>query len=170
MLRKRIYIAIGVGSALIVCIVVAMSDFGAWGLPDGADAGGRLALAARWLLIPALCLLAGVGGTANRRFLNAQVIDGGGAAAGSPFDINLRYNLNTLEQTVLAAIAWMGLALALPAEELSLIPRLAILFGIGRVAFWFGYLYAPWARAFGFGLTAYPTFASLAWLAWTAVT
>jgi len=28
--------------------------------------------------------------------------------------INLRYNQNTLEQTVLAAVAWSGLGLALP--------------------------------------------------------
>ena len=42
---------------------------------------------------------------------------------------------------------------------------MAGLFAAGRVAFWAGYLYAPWARAFGLGLTAYPTFAALIWLA-----
>jgi len=80
-------------------------------------------------------------------------------------EINLRYNTNTLEQTVLAAVAWMGLALQLRPQDLGLIPALAGLFAIGRAAFWLGYLYAPWARAFGLGLTAYPTFAALIWLA-----
>ena len=71
---------------------------------------------------------------------------------------------------VLAAIAGTGLALALPEEDLSLIPRLAVLFGVGRIAFWIGYLIAPWARGFGMGLTVYPTFGAFAWLVWTALT
>jgi hypothetical protein len=66
---------------------------------------------------------------------------------------------------VLAAIAWTGLALALSARDLSLIPALAGLFAAGRVAFFAGYLYAPWARAFGLSLTFYPTIAALVWLA-----
>jgi hypothetical protein len=40
---------------------------------------------------------------------------------------------------------------------------------VGRLAFWIGYLYAPWARAFGMGLTAYPTFGALVYLAWTVL-
>jgi hypothetical protein len=125
----------------------------------------RLALAWRWMLAPALTLLAGIGLTANRRFFSPQQIDGGEAPAGSAFDINLRYNRNTLEQTVLAAVAWSGLALTLRPQDLSLIPALAGLFVAGRITFWLGYLYAPWARAFGLGLTFYPTAVALVWLA-----
>ena len=47
---------------------------------------------------------------------------------------------------------------------LGLIPVLAVLFGFGRLAFWIGYLMTPWGRAFGFGLTFYPTVAAYAWL------
>ena len=72
---------------------------------------------------------------------------------------------STLEQTILAAAAWAGLALTLPAGRLGLIGPLAILFVVGRAAFFAGYLAAPWARAFGFGLTFYPTGAALVWLA-----
>jgi hypothetical protein len=67
---------------------------------------------------------------------------------------------------VLAAIAWAGLALALPHEALTLIPAMAIVFIVGRALFWIGYLIAPAARALGLGLSAYPTFAALIWLAW----
>ena len=149
---------------MAVCVV-------AWRLSLGrapaAEIGTaeRLALAARWMLVPALTLLVGLGFTANRRFFAAQQIDGGQAPAGSAFDINLRYNLNTLEQTVLAAVAWTGLALTLRPQDLSLIPALAGLFAVGRITFWVGYLFAPWARAFGLGLTFYPTAAALVWLA-----
>ena len=45
---------------------------------------------------------------------------------------------------------------------------MAVLFGAGRAAYWLGYRYAPWARAFGMGLTAYPQFAALVYLAITA--
>ena len=66
---------------------------------------------------------------------------------------------------MLAAIAWTGLSLNLAPQNLSLIATLAALFAVGRAAFWAGYVYAPWARAFGLGLTAYPTFLALVWLA-----
>jgi hypothetical protein len=139
--------------------------------PPVVEAGieGRLALAVRWLLVPGLCLLAGIGFTASRRFFSEEAVDGGAPASRGAFEINLRYNMNTLEQTVLAAIAWTGLALALPAPDLGLIPALAGLFAAGRAAFWLGYLYAPWARAFGLGLTFYPTVAALVWLALRAL-
>jgi hypothetical protein len=81
------------------------------------------------------------------------------------FEIGLRYNQNTLEQTVLVVIAWPLLALLLPPAEPGIVPVLAVLFGVGRFAFLIGYLIAPWARAFGFGLTFYPTVLAYGWLA-----
>jgi len=168
MLKKQILIVIGMVAAVIACLAVTMRVLGTHDAAPVAVAE-RLALAIRWLLVPGLCLLAGIGTTANQRFLRADFIDGQRPAT-SPdrpgfMEINLRYNTNTLEQTVLAAVAWMGLALQLRPQDLGLIPALAGLFAVGRAAFWLGYLYAPWARAFGLGLTAYPTFAALIWLA-----
>ncbi len=80
-------------------------------------------------------------------------------------EINLRYNQNTLEQLVLACIAWAGLSLYLPTAHLVVIPAID-LFAIGRGTFWIGYLIYPMARAFGMVLTALPTIASYAWLVW----
>lgn len=167
MLRKQILIFLGMLTAVIVCGLVAQHALGARDAAPVATAD-RLALAVRWLLVPGLCLLAGIGMTANQRFVRADFIDGQPPSRPEKpgfMEINLRYNLNTLEQTVLAAIAWTGLALTLRPQDLGLIPALAGLFAVGRAAFFVGYLFAPWARAFGLGLTFYPTIAALVWLA-----
>lgn len=168
MARKQILVALGMLAAVMACLAAWR-----WGLGRASateiGAAERLALAARWMLVPALTLLVGIGFTANRRFFSPQAIDGGAPSPGSAFDINLRYNRNTLEQTVLAAVAWTGLALVLRPQDLSLIPALAALFAVGRAAFWIGYLMAPWARAFGLGLTFYPTAVALVWLAVRAI-
>ncbi|HEX2592054.1 MAG TPA: MAPEG family protein [Rhizomicrobium sp.] len=133
-----------------------------WLIDTSAD---RLAFALKWLLVPALALMVGIGVMANRRFFSTDAMDGTRTPASSSLEINLRYIQNTLEQTVLVAVAWSLLALELPLDRLGLIPVLAVLFGVGRFAFWIGYLLAPWARAFGFALTFYPTVVALIWLA-----
>lgn len=166
MLRKQIFVVLGIVTAVLTLLVLwlRLADLHL-PLPDGDDAASRLAFAARWLLLPGLALAAGIAVVANQRFFVADAIDGARTSQSRLIEITLRYNQNTLEQTVLAAIAWAGLALALPHEKLMLIPAMAIVFLAGRVLFWAGYLIAPVARALGMALTAYPTFAALIWLA-----
>jgi hypothetical protein len=106
---------------------------------------------------------------ASRRGFIAQAIDGTRMPASHSLEINLRYNQNTLEQTVLACIAWASLAMYLPTPHLVVIPAMATLFAIGRGAFWVGYLIDPMGRAFGMALTALPTVGSYAWLVWHAL-
>jgi hypothetical protein len=125
----------------------------------------RLAFALQWMLLPGTCLLMGVLIAARRGFI-ADAIDGTRTPASHSLEINLRYNQNTLEQTVLAGIAWAGLAMNLPVSRIVLIPAMATLFIIGRGTFWIGYLIYPMGRAFGMALTAVPTVASYAWLVW----
>lgn len=166
MLRKQILVATGM-TAAVVTLVVLWLHLAALHLPmpEGDDRVSRLAFAARWLLLPGLALFAGIAAVANQRFFTADAIDGARASQSRLLEITLRYNQNTLEQTVLAAIAWAGLALSLPHEMLTLIPAMASVFIVGRALFWIGYLIAPVARALGLGLSAYPTFAALIWLA-----
>ena len=166
MIRKQILVAAGMAAGVLVLLLLYGSGAALrFPNPLGDDEAARLAFAARWMLVPALCLLAGIAMTANRRFFVEDAIDGSPATQSTALQINLRYNQNTLEQTVLAAAAWSGLALALPHEQLGLIPLLAVFFATGRATFWVGYLIAPWARAFGLVLTFYPTVAALIWLA-----
>src|SRR5262249_32225788 len=135
MREKQSRIGIGMASGLAVAIL-------AWHfLPPvrvADDAIARLTFAGKCLLIPGFTLLIGIGAVANRRFFLPEAIDGSPDAAS--LDINLRYNRNTLEQTALVIIAWPLLALSLPAERVGMLAVLAVLFGIGRAAFWLGYL------------------------------
>lgn len=174
MLRKQGLVLTGMaGAALVLVLMWLYADaMVAWlhiSLPSGDDAASRLALAAQWLGVPAFTLLIGIGMVAKRRFFVADAMDGSADTQNHGLEINLRYNRNTLEQTMLVAIAWPALALSLPHDRLALIPELAIIFAIARALFWLGYLYAGWARAFGFALTFYPTVVVYLWLVWNAV-
>jgi hypothetical protein len=171
MRRKQLLVLIGMALAVAVLLGLASVPEIAHRVapPQDDDDATRLAYAARWLLVPGLCLLAGIGAMANRRFFSDDAMDGTRTPLSHSLEINLRYNQNTLEQAALAAVAWMGLALVLPHDRLGLIGVLATVFAMGRVLFWTGYLIAPWARAIGFGLTFYPTVVALGWLAWRAV-
>lgn len=129
------------------------------------DTASRLAFAAEWLLVPGWCLLAGVFG-ASRRGFYADAIEGTRTPSARTLEINLRYNQNTIEQTILAAIVWLALAVVMPHDQIILIAGMAILFALGRASFWIGYLIHPMARTFGMTLTVVPTviaFASLTW-------
>jgi hypothetical protein len=166
MLQKQVLVAAGMTLAVVVIAVLWLVRTELpLPVPLEDDTASRLAFVARWMLIPGFALFAGIVLVANRRFFLEDAIDGTRAPQSRSLEINLRYNQNTLEQTVLAGIAWSGLALALPRDQLTVIPALAILFGIGRAVFWIGYLMSPGARALGFALTFYPTVAALIWLA-----
>jgi len=169
MLRKQLAVVLGAGAA-VVLLLFTWSRLSTLPLPvpDGDDAAARLAFAAHWLLLPGIALFFGIALVANQRFFVADAIDGGPSQS-RRIEIALRYNTNTVEQTLLAAIAWAGLALTLSHDMLKLIPAMAVSFLVGRVLFFIGYMIAPVGRALGLGLTAYPTFAALVWLAWRMI-
>lgn len=82
----------------------------------------------------------------------------------SPVDINTKFILNTFEQFTAWFIAMAGLAMYCPIEEARTLPILTVLFVLGRILFWVGYHTNPYLRAFGFGITFYPTVVAYAWL------
>jgi hypothetical protein len=86
------------------------------------------------------------------------------AKPNSALDINTKFILNTSEQFILFFIGTAGLALYCPLEEARSLIILTVLFVLGRVLFWVGYHFNPYLRAFGFGLTFYPTVMVYAWL------
>jgi MAPEG family protein len=82
----------------------------------------------------------------------------------SALDVNTRFVLNTVEQFILFVVGLAGIALYAPLSEANSIPVLTSLFLMGRLLFWIGYHKNPYLRAFGFGLTFYPTVGVFTWL------
>jgi hypothetical protein len=165
--RKQL---LGMAGAMPALVAVALtldhakSLFAFVALPSD-DLAARLAFAVSWMLLAGFSLLVGVIVAARRGFV-PDAIDGTRTPASRSLEINLRYNQNTVEQLVLACIAWAGLATRLPIADLLFIPAMAALFVAGRAAFWIGYLLHPMGRAFGMVLTVVPTLASYGLLAW----
>jgi hypothetical protein len=129
----------------------------AWGIAD------RLALVIKCAVIAiipgviAICIVA-----AQR--LNPSMFVGQVPKPNSPVDINTKFILNTFEQFTAWFIAMAGLAMYCPIKEARTLPILTALFVLGRILFWVGYHKNPYLRAFGFGLTFYPTVAAYLWL------
>jgi MAPEG family len=124
--------------------------------PSGIEMWWRFEYALKCEVFAALCLLAGVGLIANRRFFIADAIEGDPAQS---IEIDRRYVQNTLEQLVLAIVAHLALVTVVAPESIRAVAVLVMLFVIGRVTFWFGYHHSGSARAFGFATTFYPTVA-----------
>ena len=93
-------------------------------LPEADDLATRLAFALRWLLAPGALLLVGIVNVGRRGFY-ADAIDGTRTPANRGLEIGIRYNLNTLEQCLLVAIAWPALAVSVSHAQLAFIPAMA---------------------------------------------
>ncbi len=120
--------------------------------PRAAQTADRLAYAAAWLLPIAILIFVMTMATGLGRFF------GGGAdptlnADSRYVDICRRSLANTVEQSLVFALAALTMAAVTPAGQLGLLGSLAILFVIARLAFWFGYLRHPLYREAGMALT-----------------
>jgi hypothetical protein len=162
--KQAVVVALSLLAAIAVLLVGRNARTWCGGLvPPADDLATRLAFAVHWLLAPGSALLVGIV-AAGRRGFYADAIDGTRTPANRGLEIGLRYNQNTLEQVVLAAIAWLGLAVSVSHGGLAFIPAMALLFVVGRVTFWVGYLVYPTARAFGMTMTVLPTVIAYGWL------
>ena len=116
----------------------------------------RLVFTIRCEFFSALMLFLGICTVGNIRFFT-DAIDG--SRNNKKVEIHLRYLQNTLDQFILLFTGHLILCSYLTEHQMKLIPILVMLFIIGRITFWIGYLKTPTARAFGFGTTSYPTVA-----------
>jgi MAPEG family len=158
---KQAMVAGGALTALAVTVLTFLHGLSGSVVPvNGVEACGRVA---PYLAVPAVCLFAGIAAIANHRFFSAEAIDGATDVKAAGFVTNQHYLQNTQEQALLAAIVWLSFAAVYPGHAVALVPSLAVLFLVGRVCFWLGYRWSPPARAFGFGLTFYPTVAVMLW-------
>ena len=154
--RTQAGVALGMSGGLALTIAAFL-----WpNLPEVAS-DDRYAWEATWLAcaaLAALWLLIAVGRLAGHRFFTPEDIDGGGLSDGTPKAKLLQSLIqNTLEQVVLAVIAYGAWLRLMPGERAGLVIVCAIMFSIGRLLFFAGYARgAPW-RALGFTMTFYPT-------------
>jgi hypothetical protein len=162
--KQLVMAAFSLPAFVVVALVLlqAKTLFGFVVLPADEPVS-RLVFVVRWLFLPACTLALGIQFAARRGFY-ADMIDGNRFPTSHSLEINLRYNQNTVEQLVLAAVTWLNLSLVVSHENLVLVPAMVSLFVVGRLMFWLGYLIRPVARAFGMILTALPTVGSILWL------
>ena len=121
------------------CLAVAAGYAIAPSPGEVADAGARLAMAARWLvlaLIPyaAVCLHITVA-----RYLEGAHDPLAGAES-ERLKIHCRVMQNTLEQLFWFAIALLALATLLRPEQARIVPVLCVAFAVARFVYWWGYL------------------------------
>ena len=132
-------------------------------VPSEWTVGDRIALVIKDAVVAILPAVVAICIVAAQR-LDPSMFVGRIPKPNSAVDINNRFILNTVEQFILYFIGNAGLALYCPAQEARALIVLTALFVLGRVLFWVGYHYNPYVRAFGFGITFYPTVAVYLWL------
>jgi len=150
------------GMGLGMLMAVATFAFSAayftrvWGV--GTDLASRITLGAWSLVPPAFALFVCIARLAKHRFFTPEDINGSALTGGTEKAKLLQALLqNTLEQSCLALPIYIATCIVAPASLLPLVPAAAGMFLIGRAFFFAGYANGAPSRAFGFGLTFYPT-------------
>lgn len=131
--------------------------------PQAWEVADRLTLVIKCSVFAILPAVVAITIVAAQR-LNPDLWIGQKVRSNSSLDINTRFVLNTVEQFILLLVGLSGISLYVPVSEARTVPILAALFLMGRILFWVGYHKNPYLRAFGFGLTFYPTVVVFTWL------
>jgi uncharacterized MAPEG superfamily protein len=134
-----------------------------WEPAEWNNLGDRLGLVIKDAVFAILPGVIGICIVAAQR-MDPKMWVGRVAKPNSSLDINTRFILNTFEQFAAYFVANAGLSLFCPAEEARSLILLTTLFLLGRILFWIGYHRNPYLRAFGFGITFYPTVGVYIWL------
>ena len=161
--RQRPFIMVLVANWIFsICFFLGMKLIWHW-QPEDWGIADRIALVLKDAVFALLPGVIGICIVAAQR-LDPSMWVGRVAKPNSSLDINTRFILNTFEQFTAYFVANAGLAMYCPPEEARSLPLLTALFVMGRILFWIGYHKNPYLRAFGFGITFYPTVAAFAWL------
>ena len=128
----------------------------------------RLVFAVRWNAVPAVMLLLNILVVSTIR-LSPDAIDPIDGTESHALAVHRRVLANTFEQLFLFFVASTSLATLLASASINLIPALAIVFTLGRIAFWLGYLRDPMFRSLGFVATIWPNTIMLVYVAYRAV-
>ena len=159
--------------ALVALIITLISFFKAsdW-FHINSNQPNHLSDAFKWLCLPVATLFFAVVNVGNRRFSSAKSITG---KRTDELNVHHRYLANTLEQTVLFTLIHIIIAVAWSDNNQSNIGYIACnccLFVSGRILFCRYTIWPniPRKRAFGFGLTAYPTGVATIWCIFKLIT
>jgi hypothetical protein len=161
--RQWPFIFVLVGNWLFAAAFFGLVKLGWHWVPTEWTLGDRIALVIKDAVIAILSAVLAICIVAAQR-LDPSMWVGRTAKPNSALDINTRFILNTFEQFIAYFIGNAGMALYCPPEEARSLIILTALFLLGRVLFWAGYHFNPYLRAFGFGITFYPTVAVYLWL------
>ena len=161
--RQWPFIFVLVGNWLFAAAVFAIAKLLWHWVPTDWTLGDRIALVIKDAVIAIMPAVLAICIVAAQR-LDPSMFVGRSPKPNSAVDINNRFILNTVEQFILYFIGNAGMALYCPPEEARALIILTALFVLGRLLFWVGYHYNPYVRAFGFGITFYPTVAVFLWL------
>lgn len=160
--QRKIYAASG--AAFLLCIVL-LGGAHAF-LPDLVEFQGealesRLSFLAGATLFLAVWVIVGIGMVARGRRRSAEDIGGSAYSRPSPrIAVASAFLQNTLEQSVVAAVAMFALLMLAGAAGMPFIAAWVVLFGIGRITFFLGYPKGAGGRAFGMALTMLPSIAA----------
>jgi hypothetical protein len=158
--RAQRDVLVGMAAALAAAAIILIMAviFGGRGFAAGASPELRARLLAASVLAPAIALLICIARLAKHRFFTPDDINGSALTKGTARAMLLQALLqNTLEQLGLASLVYVSCSFIYPARFLGAIPAAAVMFFVGRILFFAGYSGGAPSRAFGFGLTFYPT-------------
>jgi uncharacterized MAPEG superfamily protein len=162
--RQLPFIYVLVGNWIFsLAFFMGVKLFWDWMPAEWNNFGDRLALVIKDAVFAILPGVLGICIVAAQR-MDPKMWVGHVAKPKSALDINTRFILNTFEQFAAYFVANAALSLYCPAEEARSLILLTMLFVLGRILFWIGYHKNPYLRAFGFGLTFYPTVGVYIWL------
>ena len=114
------------------------------------DAGARMLVALKCVVVATLfALVAGVEAVAHER-LQSDAFDPLAGRQTKRLQVNLRYLQNTLEQTLIFAVALFGLAAYMTSgEAMRAVPAVTVIWVVNRYAFWIGYHRSAAMRGLG---------------------
>jgi uncharacterized membrane protein YecN with MAPEG domain len=153
--RKQRAVRLGLLTGLLTGGAIALIAYAL--LPPVAEhtsLAQRLAFALRCTLIASWTLVAGILVVATKRF-TSEAIDPISGAESRELKVHRRYVQNTLEQLTLFGISSTALATLLEGGGLKVLVVATLVFVLGRLAFWIGYLKDPLLRIPGFNATFY---------------
>lgn len=147
--RKSGIAAIAISGAVSIALWFALMRF----LPplNGMeDVGARMLIALKCVVVATLfALVAGVEAVAHER-LQSAAFDPLAGHQTKRLQVNLRYLQNTLEQTVIFAVALFGLAAYMTSgEAMRAVPAVTVIWVVNRYAFWIGYHRSAAMRGLG---------------------